>query len=41
MAVSRVGRGISGKIVDFKEGCESSKDVNMGSNDSDGRLAKE
>lgn len=41
MAVSTVGRGINGRSIDFKDGCASSNDVNKGSRDSDGRLAKE
>jgi len=41
MAVSTVGRGINDRIIDFKEGCAASNDVNKGRSDWDGRVARE
>lgn len=35
-----MGLGINDRTTDFREGCASSNDVNKGSSDSDGRLAK-
>ena len=39
MAVSRVGRGIRGRIVDFSEGCVFNNAVNNGNKDCGGKLA--
>lgn len=40
MAISRVGRGIRGMIVDFSEGWAFNNEVSNGSKDCGGKLAE-